>query len=333
MINYIVVNPFYSGGEASNSGIDVYSRELYQTIKIKGDINVILLNLDFNDDRKKIKGRVNEILTGFSKDSSIIEVPDARAFGELIPKGYFTHIRLHCPLFLAKKYDNQKTNHWLKFREIRQMHRANYLSSPSRLMQKELSNILKNKRVSIFPNPIINSCRNHEGALSGRDIDILFLGRYQYLKGIDIFLKAVEKLDKKLKIAIAGDDRTINLEGIPNVRNYGFADLEKKSELLARARCVLLPSRFESFSMVAYEAVFHKAKVIVWPNTGFSEWADNKVVFMASSDEDETLRLISMVLNSKPSLADFSFRVKEMKSRFWQGIEGVCNEFHRWVDK
>lgn len=334
MLNYIIVNPFYSGEESSGSGIDVYSRKLYEKIASKENVNAYLLNLSYKDNRRAIKKNIARILSDFNDASTILEVPDARAFGELIPPKYFMHIRLHCPLFLAQYYDNQKPGYWTRFREIRQIRKANYLSAPSLLMKSELSSILIDRDISVFPNPPVKPYKiDADATFNKKDIDVLFLGRYQHLKGIDIFLNLVNKLGKELSIVVAGDNRDIKIDAASNLRNYRFVDPEQKSKLLARSKCVLVPSRFESFSMVAYEALIHKVKVVVWPRTGFREWVDEKVVFLASNNENETLKTIFSILNDTPRLEDFSSKVKEMESKFWCGIEEVCREFYRWVGR
>ncbi|QFT54605.1 D-inositol-3-phosphate glycosyltransferase [Microbulbifer sp. THAF38] len=331
MINYVILNPFYSGEEGSSSGIDIYSRELRQTILSKSGINVASLNFNFTEKRRDLRGYVSRSLAEFSKKNTIVEAPDARAFGGLIPAGYFTHIRLHCPLFLAQKYDRANPSKLLKFREVRQIRKADLLSSPSGLMCSELSRELRGKEVSIYPNPIFNYIEQPPVVEIERDIDILFLGRYQYLKGIDVFLKVVGQFGGELKVAVAGDDRPVSSYALNSVDNHGFVGPSEKMALLHRTKCVLIPSRFESFSMVAYEAISCGAKVITWPNTGFSEWADNEIVYRGLDDEKKTKEIILNALQSSPDSAKFHEKVDSVNGAFWLGIEYVQKKFNEWL--
>ena len=92
---------------------------------------------------------------------------------------------------------------------------------------------------------------------------ILFMGRLQiYEKGLDLLIDAFKLLFSEfngLKLIIAGDGRDKKkleklIKNIPNVEYVGKLTGEDKERFLHSCLFVCLPSRFESWNMVAMEA-------------------------------------------------------------------------------
>lgn len=94
----------------------------------------------------------------------------------------------------------------------------------------------------------------------------LYLGRLIRNKGIDIAVQTTAALGAKLVIAGQGslDDQNEPFEGrAPHVEYAGFADLEKRRKLLARAKAVFVPTYYhEPFGGVAIEANMSGTPVI-----------------------------------------------------------------------
>lgn len=119
------------------------------------------------------------------------------------------------------------------------------------------------KRIKVIPNSVDQSLLSLEVAERNY---ILFLGRVDvYQKGLDILLAAFKEIVKhthKVKLVIAGGGKDINrLKGLVSRlhledsisledRVYG----RRKEELLSSCLFVCMPSRFESFGIVAIEA-------------------------------------------------------------------------------
>jgi glycosyltransferase involved in cell wall biosynthesis len=96
--------------------------------------------------------------------------------------------------------------------------------------------------------------------------DVVFLGRLeQEQKGLDLLLDAYARVARHIggQLLIAGDgpdrrklERRVARLGITDrVRFLGRVSGTAKYELLARARLVVMPSRFETFGIVAIEAL------------------------------------------------------------------------------
>lgn len=101
-----------------------------------------------------------------------------------------------------------------------------------------------------------------------KDDYVLYLGRIVETKGIQVAVAAAKKAGVKLKVAGQGDyEKTF---GTPpnNVEFVGYADVEKRKQLLAGAKALYVPSYYaEPFGGVMIEALFSGTPVIT------SDWA------------------------------------------------------------
>ncbi|WP_236795434.1 glycosyltransferase [Amycolatopsis sp. GM8] len=110
---------------------------------------------------------------------------------------------------------------------------------------------------------------------SARGPDVVFVGRLEKAqKGLDLLLqawaKAVVEQPGNLVLAGAGPDESYlrasaeRLGIADRVRFAGWVDGLRKQELLARARLVVVPSRFETFGIVAVEALASGTPVVAF---------------------------------------------------------------------
>lgn len=94
----------------------------------------------------------------------------------------------------------------------------------------------------------------------------LYLGRLVKRKGIEVAVQVTEALGAELVIAGQGtlknESEGLDLEA-PHVRFVGFADVEKRRDLMARARAVFMPTYYiEPFGGVHIEAALSGTPVI-----------------------------------------------------------------------
>ncbi len=130
--------------------------------------------------------------------------------------------------------------------------------------------------------PLSTIFRNKYGI--GAEVSIiLFLGRLDYKKGIDLLMPAflsVFQQNSEVRLVLAGPDYGM-LESIKSfAQKHGLeknltitGNLEKEAKLaaLSAANVFVLPSYSEGFSMAVLEANIVGLPVVVSPNTGFSE--------------------------------------------------------------
>ncbi|HEY2383239.1 MAG TPA: glycosyltransferase [Terriglobia bacterium] len=93
---------------------------------------------------------------------------------------------------------------------------------------------------------------------------ILFLGRLNRIKGIDILLDAFKGIDgAQLVIAGPDDGETAHIPSTPDILKPGFLDHQAKLQAIADSDVVVLPSRSEASPVVLYEALLCKRPVVV----------------------------------------------------------------------
>jgi glycosyltransferase involved in cell wall biosynthesis len=94
---------------------------------------------------------------------------------------------------------------------------------------------------------------------------VLYLGRIDPNKGCDALMRNFVRyagLGRHVQLVMAGP-ASMDVPDHPSIRPLGFVDDEVRDALLARARVLLMPSPFESLSMVLLEAWNHALPVLV----------------------------------------------------------------------
>lgn len=88
---------------------------------------------------------------------------------------------------------------------------------------------------------------------------VLFIGRLDRQKGFDVLLEAIRPLAGRVALrvigsAVVGDQMGIAVDH-PDVTMLGWCDEERVRRELAWTDCVVIPSRWEGFGLVALEAM------------------------------------------------------------------------------
>ena len=93
---------------------------------------------------------------------------------------------------------------------------------------------------------------------------LLYCGRIDRSKGCDDLLRAFERLPsrRRFSLAFTGEDN-LGLPDSPDIDYLGFVGEERKRALMAGASVFVLPSRYESFSIVTLEAMAQGTPVLV----------------------------------------------------------------------
>ncbi|PDS76362.1 glycosyltransferase family 4 protein [Rhizobium sp. L43] len=113
--------------------------------------------------------------------------------------------------------------------------------------------------------------RTDDGALSPPDseIKLLFVGRHDPQKGLDILLDAMMLLPRDgFRLFVAGapvisKSRHDHVEALSNVVFLGAIDRRDVPDLMRKCDCVVMPSRWEGFGLVAIEAMRERRALIV----------------------------------------------------------------------
>ena len=103
-----------------------------------------------------------------------------------------------------------------------------------------------------------------------KDDYFLYLGRIIHNKGVSVAVETCKHIGAKLKIA--GIDGGLKFEEDQNIEMVGFADLEKRKELLSKAKAVFVPTLYiEPFGYIIIEAALSGTPVITTDWGSFPE--------------------------------------------------------------
>jgi glycosyltransferase involved in cell wall biosynthesis len=126
--------------------------------------------------------------------------------------------------------------------------------------------------------------------------NVLYLGRLEYRKGPDVFIDVVEHLPSSIDAHMAG--RNQGTYTIPSRINYhGYVTDQEKRILLSASSCVVIPSRWEGFGIVALEAAATGTPVVANDASGLREAvaANNIGVIEEFEDEESAAQTIARV--------------------------------------
>jgi glycosyltransferase involved in cell wall biosynthesis len=221
---------------------------------------------------------------------------DSRALAMSLRRSFPLVIHLHCPTMLpvrlaapgplslrgavADRVDRLSSD------------RADVVTSPSPLMVDTLRQFgwLRDRTVEIIPNPFDASPWLHVPPPVDTGPTVLAVGRLEWAKGLDVLLDAAALLARDgldPKIVLAGRSAGV-IDGLPaaswlerRAARLGVACLfaghlshDELTAAYAQARVVAVPSRFESMSMAALEAMAAGRPVVTTATTGIAPYVN-----------------------------------------------------------
>jgi glycosyltransferase involved in cell wall biosynthesis len=140
---------------------------------------------------------------------------------------------------------------------------------------------------------------------------ILFIGVLSPIKGIDVLLEAVKRVQTKCQLILVGKRTNYFTELINNyqslfcsgkVLHYDFVTNEILEKLYSAAQVFVLPSRQDSFPLVTFEAMARGVPVIVSDQVGTSEIMSNGVngfIFRVNDVDELTYQLETLLTDEK----------------------------------
>lgn len=174
--------------------------------------------------------------------------------------------------------------------------------------------------------------------------NILFLGRLEVnQKGVDLLLEAYSRLSIPIpKLVIAGRGSTTDVNkikalvkdfGIPceNVVFMGRVGPMEKQILYTNAACVIIPSRFETFPLVALEAFSYCLPVVCFDIPGLS-WITNSVCLKVPPFESGALsNAINKIVNDPKMAKGLGQKGERFAKKFsW---DRIAKEHQKFISK
>lgn len=137
---------------------------------------------------------------------------------------------------------------------------------------------------------------------------LLYVGRFDYQKGTDIFIDALKVIDSKslnyrVKAIMVGesvndnaDYQNIVFKNI-NVIFTGWISQKLLFDYYLQANCLVIPSRWEGLAMVPLEAISYKLPVIASSISAFQEINDLSGLSFTNGDANSLATLLSNLNN------------------------------------
>ena len=184
--------------------------------------------------------------------------------------------------------------------------KANYIHAITTPEAKELKKLFPNNKIKTIPNLIdFKDEKVYDSNLNEKYI--LYLGRIDKKKGIDILLKAFARLKENsfsLKIAGGNNDykeelltlaKELNIES--KIEFLGLVVGNEKEKLFRNAYAFVAPSHSEVIGMVNLEAASMQTPVVTTYQTGLDKnWSKNGG-FLINPNEDELFVELEKILN------------------------------------
>ena len=182
------------------------------------------------------------------------------------------------------------------------------VTSPSQFVIDKLKKDGFFKRIETMKLPLgIEPLEDEKIEKDYKTIDILFVGRLNKCKGLDILINAFNKLKhNNIKLHIVGEGQNKeeskkNAASNPNITFYGFVPEPELIELYKKANIVVIPSIwYEVFGIVIIESFKYKTPVIGSDIGGISELIENGqngLLFEAGNVDELKKALDSLIEN------------------------------------
>lgn len=217
-------------------------------------------------------------------------------------------------------------------REVDSIRNADALSAPSQRMLNELQRQFHNlpKLQAVIPNPAPWPLP-HITEGEAKNPTVLFVGRIEFLKGIQYLPGIMESVWKKfpeMRLEIAGGDSYAR--GIGSLKRWlskkmgplnsrvsylGVLNQAELSEAYQRAWVVLAPSRWDNFPTVILEAMAYGKPIVTTPHGGMPEMLDTSDCVVDFPEKDSFADALSGILEDPQKRGRVGKAVREQVER------------------
>jgi glycosyltransferase involved in cell wall biosynthesis len=272
---YLLVDPT----ARKRGGIATYC-EIAKPLLEKAGLTVALIKRAPEESICAFRARLANLVKYYGPDLMQVEAPETAASTLDLPMHVNVHVRLHCARSLGALWEGLPLDAHTLSEERRAIARAYVVSSPSQSAWRETNRLIDLSSCHIFANPP----PPYHGGGSGKRSGIVLIGRAQTLKGIQFLPNLFAYLSKSLPVTLAGPGMKTAASrlGISNrVEAFDEVDEAGVRALLSGAESCLVASPFETFSMVAVEALAANTAVVTWAHSGTAELASQPFVWTA----------------------------------------------------
>lgn len=170
---------------------------------------------------------------------------------------------------------------------------------------------------------------------------ILFIGRINRIKGLDLLVEALNEIDTEhVRLAIVGEDYGLKEELDEMIDKFNLKDRvifpgvltgEDKKEALVDCDLFAIPSRYESFGISTLEAMACGKAVVMTKNNHIHNWVEGTVGLTCDFDKDELAKSIESLLDDETLRNNFGKKGKELiaEKYNWDKVERELESIYR----
>ena len=206
--------------------------------------------------------------------------------------------------------------HWKLLRFIT-YHRMNTLIVQTKDIKKMFVNYLPKSKIKIIPNSIKQiTYKPSFNKINSKKLKVLYLGRLEYQKGIDILLESITKIFNsknmdKFNFIIVGNGSLSGLveDSIKknNLRDYikFIKGSKNPNNFIRKSHIVLHPSRYEGMSNVVLEAMSY-GKCVISTYQASSEiiTSNRNGILLKENTSKEIVETLETILNKRDLLKE-----------------------------
>lgn len=316
---YVFIDPF----SQDDSGVSTYVK-LSQFNLLNIGVFSLVVKREANESLADFKLRVPFEINKINKKIMMIEVPESLACSEFILNNIPLHIRLHCSRSLGSLLQGHSVKQDDINKEQIEINRASVISSPSWAAFHASCEVYElNKKVLFFPNPNPLPLKN---PLAFK-YDVLFIGRYQKLKGTAFLEEIISSLPHISFLIATNIKYKESIE--KKFKNVTVIDgvSKNKVEIYHSARVVVVPSMFETSSMVILEAFSYNCKIIAWEHLGALEYEALKKSENIYKIKPFNIHLfVNAIIKATSSGVNCSGDIELNNKQYLQGITSIINK-------
>lgn len=206
------------------------------------------------------------------------------------------------------------------------MKTCDFIISPTVRERVEILKINPNARVLVIPHGV--DTRTFTPSANGHK-RLLFVGRITRIKRLDVLIDALRYLDRGIELTVAGgparDEHTYEsiqtyARGLP-IDFIGTVPHAQLDRLYRASSIVIMPSFYESFGLVALEAMSSARPVIGFQGTGLAETVGDAAGILVRHSERSLARAIDHILRNDTLGMALGMRGRSRALRFdWRHI-------------
>lgn len=173
---------------------------------------------------------------------------------------------------------------------------------------------------------------------------LLFLGRINWKKGLDRLIPALKHVPEPTRLVLAGNDEENyrpTLEALAREHSVldridfiGPVSGDQKTELLANAIALVLPSYSENFGLVVLEAMSYGTPVVVTPEVGAAEIVrEGEAGVVVNGDPDKLGPALANLVTDPDHCREMGERGRQLVigKYSWDAVAGRMEEAYKAI--